>query len=191
MLLSVLALTPALLIIGCYLIINPSGKFVRNLQSVEPTTYGLVLGAGINSRGEPYDELKARLDVAAKALNENKVEVLILSGDNRFENYNEPEAMKQYLLEKGIEEKKLQADYAGRSTYESCERASKVFGVKRATIFSAGSHLPRAIFLCRHFGVEAYGVPSGVEANNSTRRESLARVKAIYNAYLIGERTVY
>jgi vancomycin permeability regulator SanA len=70
------------------------------------------------------------------------------------------------------------------------ERASKVFGLEETIIFSAGSHLPRAIFLCRHFGIEAYGVASKIEANNSTRREALARVKALFNTYIYSEPTV-
>jgi len=178
-------------VVASYYIIEPYTKYIRSAEDVQPTQVGLVLGAGISADGKPYNELKARLDVAARALKAGKVEFLVLSGDNRFESYNEPEAMKQYLLEThGAPEETLVLDYAGRSTYESCERAAKIFGLKQVTIFSAGSHLPRAIYLCRHFGIEAYGVSSGVEANNSSRREPLARVKAIHNTHLVGEPTV-
>lgn len=186
-----LVLAPIVLISICYYTINPYKKFVVSPQNVEHTKVGLVLGAGINSKGKPYKELTARLDVAANALNSGTVEKLILSGDNRFYNYNEPGAMKQYLVEKkGIDAEKLVPDYAGRSTYESCERATKIFGINELIIFSAGSHLPRAIYLCNHFGIDAHGIDSGLEADNSTRRELLARVKAVYNVKLVGERTV-
>lgn len=160
-------------------------------STAQPAEIGMVLGAGITKEGKPYDELKARLDIAASAINNGTVEKLILSGDNRFENYNEPSAMKHYLIEKrSIPAAKLVEDFAGRSTYESCERAAKVFSVKKLIIFSAGSHLPRAIYLCRHFNIEAYGIASGTEANNSRRRELLARVKAVYNTHVLGEDTV-
>jgi vancomycin permeability regulator SanA len=152
---------------------------------------GIVFGAGISTDNKPYKELQARLDVAADALKNGSIQKLILSGDNRFENYNEPDVMVAYLAdERGIEKEKLQPDYAGRSSYETCERAAKIFGVKRAILFSAGSHLPRAVFLCKHFGIDAYGVSSGLEANNAFRREFLARNKAVFNAYLLGEQTV-
>jgi vancomycin permeability regulator SanA len=152
---------------------------------------GIVFGAGISTDNKPYKELQARLDVAADALKNGSIQKLILSGDNRFENYNEPDVMVAYLTdERGIEKEKLQPDYAGRSSYETCERAAKIFGVKRAILFSAGSHLPRAVFLCKHFGIDAYGVSSGLEANNAFRREFLARNKAVFNAYLLGEQTV-
>jgi vancomycin permeability regulator SanA len=181
----------ATIIIGCYFIINPYKKFVIASDKSPTTSIGMVLGAGVANSGQPYRELRARLDTAADAINNGKVNKLILSGDNRFLNYDEPTAMYNYLIDKrGISANKLQRDFAGRSTYESCERAIKIFEVTSLIIFSADSHLPRAIYLCRHFGIEAYGIGSGVEANNSSRRELLARVKAVYNAEFVGEKTV-
>lgn len=174
-----------------HFIINPFRKFILPSDTDKKFTIGLVLGAGVDGEGKPYDELKARLDAAADSLNSGSVEKLILSGDNRYVNYNEPAAMVNYLTEvRKIPAEKLQPDYAGRSTYESCERAAKIFMVDRLVIFSAASHLPRAIYLCRHFGIEAYGISSDVESNNSFRRELLARVKAVYNTHLVGERTI-
>lgn len=150
-----------------------------------------MLGALVWDDGKPAPNLQSRLDVAADALQSGYIDKLIVSGDNRFVDYNEPSAMKRYLVqERGIDPSKIQPDFAGRSTYESCERLAKVFQVKRTIIFSAKSHLPRAIYLCRHFGVEAYGVASTLEANNTGRREPLAAVKATYNIYIRGENTI-
>lgn len=178
-------------IVGSYCTISPYRKYVVTAEQAKHTEIGIVLGAGVANNGQPYDELKARLDKAADALNSGLVSKLLLSGDNRFKNYDEPTAMFNYLVNKrGVSAQKLERDYAGRSTYESCERATKVFGIKQTIIFSAESHLPRAIYLCRHFGIDAYGISSGLEASNSSRRELLARVKAVYNVNLFGERTV-
>jgi vancomycin permeability regulator SanA len=178
-------------IVACYYVINPYKKYIVSPPNAAHTEVGLVLGAGVTKDGKPYKELQARLDSAADALNAGTVDMLLLSGDNRFKNYDEPTAMKNYLIgTRNIAPEKLVADYAGRSTYESCERAAKVFGVHQTIIFSAGSHLPRAIYLCRHFNIEASGIANNVEANNSTRRELLARVKAVYNVHLIGAPTV-
>src|SRR2546430_8780339 len=99
--------------------------------------------------------------------------------------------MEHYLVEtKHISKEKLQVDDAGRDTYASCERAAKVYGLHQTIIFSAGTHLPRAIFLCRSFGIESYGISSNVEANNSHRREIMARTKAVLNVYIYGEPTI-
>jgi len=186
-------LAPVLLILLAYVIIEPYKNDVVSMNSAKHTHVGLVLGAGVTHTKEPkpYKELKARLDLAAQALEAGKVDKLLLSGDNRFKNYDEPTAMFNYMVnEKHIPKSKLQPDFAGRSTYESCERTAKVFGQHDVIIFSARSHLPRAIYLCKQFGVHAQGVATDVEANNSFRREALARVKALLNVYVYGEHTV-
>lgn len=184
-------------VVAVLAVVASSHLFISSYRQyvVEPsdrqTDIGIVLGSGITRDGRPYKELQARLDSAADAMRQGTVKRLVLSGDNRFETYDEPSAMKRYLVEKqGIEAEKLQPDYAGRSTYESCERAAKIFEIKQAIIFSAGSHLPRAIYLCRHFGIEAYGIANNVEANNSGRRELMAQVKALYNTHVKGEPTI-
>lgn len=181
-----------------YVIIAGDNKYILNAQDSsgvhsKHAKVGMVLGAGITKEGKPFKELQARLDSAADALNKGYVDKLILSGDNRFKNYDEPTSMKNYLVNvKHISEKKLQPDFAGRSTYESCERAAKIFGQKNKPVilFSAGSHLPRAIYLCRKFDIKAYGIANNIEANNATRREILARTKAVMNIYVKGEPTV-
>lgn len=181
-------------IILCFVafsLISPYKKYILPANTTQHFATGMVLGAGVNSKGRPYKELQARLDVAADAVLAHKVDKLILSGDNRFEYYDEPTAMRNYLVQvRHIPADKLVADFAGRSTYESCERAAKIFGQHKTVIYSAGSHLPRAIYLCRTFGIDAYGVSSGVEANNSGRRELMARVKALFNVYIRGEKTI-
>lgn len=181
-----------------YLIISRDTKYILHPEDASAiqnkhAKVGLVLGAGITKKGKPFKELQARLDTAADALTKGYVDKLLLSGDNRFKNYDEPTAMENYLVTvKHISKDKLQPDFAGRSTYESCERAAKIFGQKDkpVIIFSAGSHLPRAIYLCRKFDVQAYGIANNVEANNATRREVLARVKAVMNVYIKGEPTI-
>lgn len=194
--LCTVVLVPAAALVFAFAIITPNEQFIltgqeENVIREKDIAVGLVLGSGITNDGRPYQELQGRLDVAADAIEQGYVKKLVLSGDNRFENYNEPEAMKRYLMDsRQIAENKLQVDYAGRSSYESCERAAKVFGLKEMIIFSAQSHLSRAIFLCRHFGIESYGLASTVEANNSRRRELLARGKAVFNVYIYGEKTI-
>ncbi len=149
---------------------------------------GLVLGSLITRQNKPFHVLQARLDLAANALQNGDVDELLLSGDRHYPRYDEPTVMKKYLMEtKHIPSSFLQPDYAGHNTYASCERASRVFGQTKVLIISTESHLPRAIYLCRHFGIEAYGIASNVEASNRGYREILARAKAVFNLYIIGQ----
>ncbi len=163
-------------------------------QSPSDIKIAVVLGGGVRD-GKPLPLLKDRLDKAKQLLDEGFVEKVVLSGDNRFESYNEPAVMVDYLLDAGIDDSKLQADFAGRSTFETCERARKVFGLQKASFISEDTHLPRVLYLCRHFGIEAYGVASNGSSASGLQigqrwREILARNKAILNVNFIGEKTV-
>lgn len=189
-------LVPVTLVTAAYAMVEPSEAYILDRSNpaaiqAKDIKVGVVFGSGITRDGKPFPNLRSRLDTAAEALQKGEVQKLLLTGDNRFDGYDEPGAMMNYLESvKHVSASKLQPDYAGRSTYESCERASKVFGLQTAVLFSAKSHLLRAIYLCRQFGIQAYGVASDVEGDNAQRREAMARVKAVLNVYVKGERTI-
>ena len=122
----------------------------------------IVFGAGLTHSGEATPVLKDRVETAAKLYFAGKVEKLLMSGDNRFVEYNEPEAMRQVALNLGVPDKDIVLDYAGRRTYDSCYRAKEIFGVKEAILVTQKFHLARALFLCNALGVDGVGV----EANN-------------------------
>lgn len=155
---------------------------------------GIVFGGGIQNN-QPLPLLRDRLNTAKELLQNGTVEKLVLSGDNRFLEYNEPLAMYQFLVDNGVDAMKLQVDYAGRSTYETCERAKKIFNVHDAILITESTHLPRAIYLCERFGITAYGAISDGQSSDGLKvgqrwREILARNKAVFNVYFIGEETV-
>ena len=57
-----------------------------------------------------------------------------MSGDNGRENYNEPVAMRNYLVSAGIPAEAIALDYAGFDIYDTCVQAHRIFGVTRAII---------------------------------------------------------
>jgi len=118
----------------------------------------IVFGAGLTRSGEPTAVLYDRVAVAAELYQRGLVNKLLLSGDNRFENYNEPEAMRRTAMQLGVPDKDLVLDYAGRRTYDSCYRAREIFGVNRAILVSQAFHLERALYLCDAQGIESIGV---------------------------------
>jgi vancomycin permeability regulator SanA len=186
--------------IAVFLIIQKESARVYSIDSTQITELseeikvGIVFGGGVGD-DSPLPLLRDRLDTAKSLLDGDFIDVLLLSGDNRSLDYNEPAIMYNYLIDLGVDPNKLQPDYAGRSTYETCERAKKIFNVTKAFLISESTHLPRAVYLCRHFGVEAYGIQSDGAASSGLKigqrwREVLARDKAVFNAYIIGENTV-
>lgn len=127
----------------------------------------IVFGAGLRRDGSPTAVLRDRVETAANLYFSGKVEKILMSGDNRFEYYNEPEAMRRYAVSIGVPEAAIVMDYAGRRTYDTCYRAKAIFGVNEALLVTQKFHLPRALFLCNALGLNAYGV----EANNNRYRQ--------------------
>lgn len=119
----------------------------------------LVFGAGLAGGGSrPSIVLYDRVATAAELYHAGRASKLLMSGDNRFIEYNEPEVMRATAIELGVPEKDIVLDYAGRRTYDSCYRAKEIFGVERAVLVTQSFHLDRALYLCNSMGVDAIGV---------------------------------
>ncbi|MFE3030610.1 vancomycin high temperature exclusion protein [Streptomyces canus] len=173
---------------GCVLALLPStwmyvvtGDRLRTTADVPRTEVAVVFGAGLWD-GEPSPYLAHRLDAAAKLYRENRIEVVLVTGDNSREDYDEPDAMRAYLTRHGVPDTRIVSDYAGFDTWDSCVRARKIFGVHKAVLISQGFHIRRALALCQAAGVTSYGI--GVDAKHDATwyyggtREIFAAAKA-------------
>jgi SanA protein len=118
----------------------------------------IVFGAGLQRDGTPSPVLRDRVATAVDLYFAGKVEKILMSGDNRFLDYNEPGAMLKYALDLGIPREDIVLDYAGRRTYDTCYRAQAIFGVTDAVLVTQAFHLPRAVFTCNALGLSAEGV---------------------------------
>src|SRR5512141_2039142 len=96
----------------------------------------IVFGAGLRRDGTPTPILRDRVETAAALYFSGKVEKILMSGDNRFVNYNEPESMRQYALSLGVPEEAIVLDNAGRRTYDTCYRAKAIFGVESTLLIT-------------------------------------------------------
>ncbi|WP_307717855.1 vancomycin high temperature exclusion protein [Streptomyces sp. V4I23] len=150
--------------LGCVLALAPAtwmhavaDSRVRAVADVPAQDVAVVFGAGLwNGRPTPY--LAHRLDAAAELYRAGKVKVVLVTGDNSRVEYDEPDAMRTYLTERGVPDGRIVSDYAGFDTWDSCVRAKEIFGVERAVLVTQGFHIRRAVALCRSAGVESYGV---------------------------------
>lgn len=144
----------------------------------------LVLGTKVGPDGTPSPFLTGRLELARRLFDAGKVRVILVSGDNMNADYNEPDAMRRWLVDRGVPADKVVLDHAGFDTYDSCARAKRIFGVDRATVVTQSFHLPRAVSLCRHLGIDANGVGDETAKRHAQRwwvssaREYGACVKA-------------
>ncbi|WP_197367968.1 SanA/YdcF family protein, partial [Streptomyces clavuligerus] len=132
-------------------------RHVHAAEDVPAQDVALVFGAGL-WQGRPTPYLAHRLDTAADLYRRGKVKVILVTGDNSREEYDEPDAMRTYLVGRGVPERRIVSDHAGFDSWDSCVRAKEIFGVDRAVLVSQGFHIRRAVALCRTAGIESYGV---------------------------------
>jgi vancomycin permeability regulator SanA len=146
----------------------------------------LVFGAGVTGL-VPSPFLARRLDVAIGLYRAGKATVIVCTGDDSGHGYDEPAAMRRYLLAHGIPAARIVTDGAGMDTWASCWRARHVYGVTRALLVSQDFHVPRAVALCRAAGIRAYGVPDTGEYAAGARQaaaDALREIPAGFKATL-------
>jgi SanA protein len=158
-----------LLVLGALILLAPLAlrawvgwRFADRIQSevtvVPSKPVAIVFGAGYWPSGHLSSALADRMETAIALYEAGKVNKLLLSGDNRRADYNEPAVMARYASERGVPREDLVLDYAGRRTYDSCYRARDIFGVKQAVLVTQAFHLPRALYTCQRLGLEVVGV---------------------------------
>ncbi|MBN1936793.1 MAG: YdcF family protein [Anaerolineae bacterium] len=128
--------------------------------------------------------LADRVWTAAELYQSGKVRKLLMSGDNRFVDYNEPGAMRQYALDLGVPDGDIVLDYAGRRTYDTCYRAGYIFGVQEAVLVTQHFHLDRALYLCDSLGIDAVGVAADRQPYAAVHFWWWREVAAMTNAWL-------
>lgn len=117
----------------------------------------IVFGAGVRANQFPSAVLDHRLQAAVELYQAGKVEKILMSGDNRAVDYNEPLVMTNYAIRLGVPEEDIIQDYAGRRTYDTCYRANAIFGLESAILVTQEFHLRRASYTCDYLGVENVG----------------------------------
>ena len=163
---------------------------VSSVEDAPADRVAIVFGAGLRRDGTPTAILRDRVETAVQLYHEGKIEKLLMSGDNRLVDYNEPESMRQYALSLGVPDKAIVLDYAGRRTYDTCYRARAIFGIQSAILVTQKFHMSRALFTCNALGLKAVGV----EADNYyylkrsrlywNIREQFATVGAFWDVYI-------
>lgn len=116
----------------------------------------IVLGAGIVG-GRPSHLLDDRIRAAVRLLDAGRVDVLVVSGDNSTEDYDEPTAMRTRAIELGASADQVAPDFAGRRTWDTCVRAREVFGIRDAVVVTSSFHVDRAVATCRAAGIDTRG----------------------------------
>lgn len=176
--------------------INSIGKpLVYNDMTKAPPAYTvIVLGASVYSNGNLSPILKDRVDTAYELYQAGKVKRFLLSGDHGQDNYDEVNAMKDYLNAKGVSDEAIFLDHAGFDTYDSMYRAKIIFKVDSAIVVTQRFHLPRALYIARALDLNYIGVSADKRnyqyLESLERREKIANIKAYWEV-LINKKPTY
>lgn len=134
------------------------GRLYDTVSTVPHYHTALVLGTSpIGRSGGPNLYFLSRIDATVKLYEAGKIDRILVSGDNRKEEYNEPEEMKKALVDKGIPEEVIFLDYAGFRTLDSVIRAKEVFGQSEFIVVSQKFHNERAVFIAGKKGITSVG----------------------------------
>ena len=185
-------LAAAALLLVLYAYLDVSLRYrdrIVDPADIEEPQVVLVLGAGYYPGRGLSSVLNDRMVTAIELYKTGKARRLLLSGDNRIVEYNEPGAMADFARSQGVSEAAIQPDYAGRRTYDSCYRARHIFGQQRLIVVTQAFHLPRALYLCHAQGIDAVGVAADRRPYRAARwfalRESVARVRAWFDVHVL------
>lgn len=132
----------------------------------ENSDYIIVLGAGLSNGKTPSLTLKARLDAALKCINEykNTGYIVVSGGKGDDEHISEAMAMKTYLLNKGVPNKKIITEDESTDTNEnlkySKEKIEKHSGKSldevNVKIVTSDFHAFRSSILAKKNGYEKF-----------------------------------
>ncbi|MBF8982286.1 YdcF family protein [Lutibacter sp. B2] len=156
-------------------------KYIVSSEDAPNADAILVLGAYVMPSGTVSPILGDRLKVGLELYDKNKSNKVLVSGDHGQVEYDEVNAMKQYLKDNDVKSENVFMDHAGFSTYESIYRAKDIFKVKKVIIVTQKYHLMRAVYIARKMGLDAYGVASDKHMYRNifqySVRETAARCK--------------
>jgi SanA protein len=160
------------------------GPVTSDPAKVPKAQAALVLGAQVKANGQPSAMLADRVRAAEQLYRAGRVQKLLLSGDNSRPDYDEVGTMRRMLLADGVPARDIFTDHAGFDTWDSAQRAKRVFGVDTAVVVTQRFHMARALFDARRAGLKVTGFAAdrrdyGSVLRKLEVREAAARMKAL------------
>lgn len=168
---------------------NAENQLYSDVKQIPHNKVGLLLGtAPVTPWGVHNNYYDYRINAATELFKAGKIDYILVSGDNHSTDYDEPTCMRDSLMVRGIPKDKIILDYAGFRTLDSVVRAKEIFGQDSITIISQQFHNERALYLAKHYGIEAVAynakdVEYWKKKLKIHGREYLARVKMFIDLY--------
>lgn len=178
-----------IVIIVCDVLVtsNAKARTFDDVSDVPHNKVGLLLATSpITPQGEHNYYFDNRVKAADELYKAGKVDFIIASGGDYTRDHtngcDEPSAIRDSLIARGIPENRIVLDYDGTRTLNSIAKAREIYDLDSLTLISQKYHNERALYLADKYGLHAVGynaAPSPVRSKRikNTLREYLARVK--------------
>jgi SanA protein len=165
-------------------------RIYADKELIPHTKVGLIFGtAQYAVAGGKNLFFEYRMQAGYDLYKAGKINYILVSGDNRKDNYNEPVMMRDALMKLGVPIEHIILDFAGLRTFDSVVRAKEVFGCEHVILISQRFQIERALYIAESKGINAYGftaedVPSRYGIKTQVR-EYLARVKMMLDLHIL------
>lgn len=185
-----------LTILTCHFIVvgNAYGRTYNDVDSIPHNRYGLLLATSPITPGGAHNfYFDNRIKAANELYKAGKIDYVIASGGDYTKEHeigcDEPAAIRDSLVARGIPIERIILDYEGLRTINSIVKAKEIYGLDSVTLISQKYHNERAIYLADHYNLHAVGynaAPSHVRRNRikNTLREYLARPKMFLDIFV-------
>jgi len=183
--------------INLFMVLRAQDCVVNHIGQLPAQEVALVLGVEpFRPDGSTNLHFLNRTSWAAEVYLSGKAKFLLLSGNQNNRGYNEVLEMQKQIISLRVPASAIELDFAGTRTWDSIRRASDVYHLRHILVITDAFHAPRAIFLCRHFGIEAVAYSPGKEplgywSLRSQVREYVARIKAVLDVLTRSENKNY
>ena len=140
-------------------VINSYEQYTFDNINEVPTVYSCILIGTSRKLNDGRDNqyYTHRIQASFDLYSKGKCKKIIVSGDNRTHQYNEPLDMKNDLIAKGIPDADIICDYAGLRTLDSVVRYKEIFVQETGIVVSQKFHNARAIYIAISNGIELLG----------------------------------
>jgi SanA protein len=179
------------------ILVSDYGKYCTDdIDRIESCYAGLLLGTSKKlSDGRDNLFYKYRIDAAERLYKTGKLKKIVVSGDNSRDSYNEPQDMKNDLVNRGISESDIVCDYAGFRTLDSIIRFNQIFCQTSGIVISQEFHTIRAVYIARRKGISLVGYNAkDVDAYNGFKtkaRELLSKAFCVLDVEIFGTNPKY
>ncbi len=161
---------------------------IKDMRAVADSDREYVIVLGAQVRGTRITKsLRKRLDTALDYLEEHPdANVVCSGGQGRGEDLSEAEAMKNYLMEHGIAEKRIITEDKSRTTYENLKFTQQLIDKDaKIAIVTNNFHVHRAVHLAKTLGYQNVQGMAAPSDNHLLPNYMVREAIALFKEYLV------